>query len=421
MAGKLDQLIAELCSNGVEYKKLREVATISRGGSFQKKDYVENGFPCIHYGQIYTLYELFVEETANFISDEVATKQKKAVTNDIIMAVTSENIEDVCKCVAWLGNGEVAVSGHTAIIHHTLDPKYMVYYLHSSMFYSQKVKLAHGTKVIEVKPDSLGEIKLPVPPLEVQREIVRVLDNFTFLTAELTAELKARRKQYEYYRNKILSSNKQENTKDISVGDVCNIITDYVAAGSFADIAKNVQYKSEPNYAQLVRTVDIKSNFTKSDPVFVNEQAFHFLWRVNLDKECIILPNIGVNCGEVYFIKPEKLPYANNVLGPNAIMVRSSTENNRFLSYIFQCPDFQSKLRKIISPGGQTKFNKTEFKKIKLQLPPLYIQNRVVNILDKFDTVCNDISIGLPAEIAARQKQYEYYRDKLLAFKELNA
>ena len=130
-----------------------------------------------------------MEETANFISDEQAAKQKKAVPNDIIMAVTSENIEDVCKCIAWLGDTEVAVSGHTAIIHHSINPKYLVYFLHSSRFTDQKVKLAHGTKVIEVRPDDLLDIDIPVPPIEVQREIVQILDNFTELTAELTAEL----------------------------------------------------------------------------------------------------------------------------------------------------------------------------------------------------------------------------------------
>ena len=84
------------------------------------------------------------------------------------MAVTSENIEDVCKCLAWLGNEDVAVSGHSAIISHNQNPKYLVYYFHSQMFFIQKRKLAHGTKVIEVTPDTLKSIKLPVPPLEVQ-------------------------------------------------------------------------------------------------------------------------------------------------------------------------------------------------------------------------------------------------------------
>lgn len=200
---KLESLIKELCPNGVEYKKLGEIAEISRGGSFQKKDYTENGVPCIHYGQIYTYYDLFVERAISCISEETAKKQKFAESGDIIMAVTSENMDDVCKCVAWLGNEKIAVSGHTAIIHHSIDPKYLTYWFHTAMFYQQKTKIAHGTKVIEVAPAKLTDVLLPVPPLPVQREIVRILDNFT----ELTAELSARKQQYEYYRNRLLTFN----------------------------------------------------------------------------------------------------------------------------------------------------------------------------------------------------------------------
>ena len=107
---KLDELLRELCPDGVEYKKLGEIATISRGGNFQKKDFLTEGVPCIHYGQIYTKYGLFTDKTFTFISEECAKKQKMAQPNDIVMAVTSENIEDVCKCLAWLGDEPVAVS-----------------------------------------------------------------------------------------------------------------------------------------------------------------------------------------------------------------------------------------------------------------------------------------------------------------------
>lgn len=189
---RLEELINELCPDGVEYKALGEFASVSRGGSFQKKDFLDDGFPCIHYGQIYTRYGLFADSTFTFISEDKAQKQKKASKNDIIMAVTSENIEDVCKCLAWLGEEDVAVSGHTAIIKHNQNSKYLVYYFHTEMFFAQKKKLAHGTKVIEVTPDKLLNIQVPVPPMEIQREIVRILDNFTELTAELTAELAAR-------------------------------------------------------------------------------------------------------------------------------------------------------------------------------------------------------------------------------------
>ena len=202
---KLEQLIEKLCPNGVEYKTLGDIATISRGGSFQKKDFVEEGVPCIHYGQIYTKYGLSTNETFTYISDQIAKKQKYAQPNDIVMAVTSENIEDVCKCVAWLGNTSVAVSGHSAIIHHDQNTKYLSYYFHSSMFFTQKRKIAQGTKVIEISPNKLNKISIPIPPLEVQAEIVRILDKFTELTTELTTELANRKKQYEYYRHRISS------------------------------------------------------------------------------------------------------------------------------------------------------------------------------------------------------------------------
>ena len=115
---RLNDLIQELCPDGVEYKTLGDIAEISRGGNLQKKDFCDSGIPCIHYGQIYTKYGIFASKTYTYISVEVANKQKYAQPGDIIMAVTSENIEDVCKCVAWLGNEKVAISGHTAIIHH---------------------------------------------------------------------------------------------------------------------------------------------------------------------------------------------------------------------------------------------------------------------------------------------------------------
>ncbi|TXJ88638.1 restriction endonuclease subunit S [Lactobacillus delbrueckii] len=156
--------------------------------------------------------------------------------------------------------------------------------------------------------------------------------------------------------------------KKQKLGDIVETITDYVAAGSFASLRENVIYRSEPCYAQLIRTADLKSNFSKIAPVYVDKQAFDFLYRVSLDKESVILPNIG-NCGEVYYVDPHELPYMRNVLGPNAILIRSSSLNNHFLSILFQSHNFQKSLKLIISPNGQTKFNKTELKRIKMVLP----------------------------------------------------
>lgn len=199
---RIEELIERLCPDGVEYRALGEFASVDRGGNFQKKDFVEDGLPCIHYGQIYTKYGLHASKALSFVSEEVFAKSKKAHFGDIVMAVTSENMEDVCKCVTWLGSEDVAVSGHTAIIRHNQNPKYMTYYFRSSSFEPEKVRLAHGTKVIEVTPSKLLDVRVPIPPMEVQEEIVRVLDSF--------AELEARRAQYAYYRDRILTFEERE-------------------------------------------------------------------------------------------------------------------------------------------------------------------------------------------------------------------
>lgn len=189
--------------------KLSEIATIIRGGNFQKKDFKDDGFPCIHYGQMYTHFGISATKTLTYISDEVAAKSKIAEKNDIVMAVTSENIEDVCKCTAWVGDSDIAVSGHTAIIKHNQNTKYLSYYFHTTDFFMQKKKLAHGTKVIEVTPSALNDILIPLPSMDKQELIVSLLDRFDNLEHDvsegLPAEIEARQKQYEYYRNKLLT------------------------------------------------------------------------------------------------------------------------------------------------------------------------------------------------------------------------
>ena len=189
--------------------KLEEIATIIRGGNFQKKDFVENGRPCIHYGQMYTHFGIYADKSLTFVNEEVFSKSKIAKSGDIIMAVTSENVEDVCSCTAWLGDEDIAISGHTAIISHNQNAKYLSYFFHSAMFFDQKKKLAHGTKVIEVTPSKLGGIEILLPTIEEQDRIVAILDRFDSLCNDiavgLPAEIEARQKQYEYYRDRLLS------------------------------------------------------------------------------------------------------------------------------------------------------------------------------------------------------------------------
>ena len=136
-------------------------------------------------------------------------KSRKAMKDDIIMAVTSENLDDVCKCVVWKGEEDCAVSGHTAIIHTNINSKYLAYYFNTAMFYDQKKRLAHGTKVIEVTPNKLEDILVPVPSIEEQERIAAILNQFDNLCNSISnglpAEIELRTKQYEYYRDQLLS------------------------------------------------------------------------------------------------------------------------------------------------------------------------------------------------------------------------
>ena len=161
-------------------------------------------------------------------------------------------------------------------------------------------------------------------------------------------------------------------------------VTDYVAAGSFADLRKNVTYLNETNYAQLIRTVDLKKKFTNNDFVYVDENAFEYLWRVNLDEECIVLPNIGANIGEVYYVQPSDLPYENNVLGPNAILLKTN-EDNYFVFTTLNTALFQKKLFENVGASGQPKFNKTELKSITLEMPSLEEQKQIGSYFIRLD------------------------------------
>ena len=403
---RLEELIQQLCPDGVEYKKLGEIATISRGGNLQKKDFCLEGVPCIHYGQIYTRYGLFADKTFTFISEDRAKKQKLAYPNDIVMAVTSENIEDVCKCVAWLGGGAVAVSGHTAIIHHNQNAKYLAYYFHTQMFAAQKRKLVHGTKVMEVTPDTLNAVRIPVPPLPVQSEIVKILDNFT--------ELTARRKQYEYYRDKLLAF---DATSDVAWRTVGEIATVTKLAGF--EFTKYVTYSEEGNIIAL-RGLNVKNGkLNLEDVKYIDNSDLSKITRSKLYVGDMLFTYVGT-IGQVALIDENDKYY----LAPNVALIRvdSSIIMPRFLQYYFQSNYFWStQINRLLQTSSMKNIPMEKIRKFDICIPNMEVQQRITAILDRFDALCNDLTSGLPAEIEARQKQYEYYRDKLLTFKELTA
>ena len=165
------------------------------------------------------------------------------------------------------------------------------------------------------------------------------------------------------------------------LGDICDIITDFVAAGSFASLRENVKYYQENNYAQLIRTIDLKNNFTNSDFVYVDEVAYDFLWRVQLKEPNIVLPNIGANIGEKYYVKPQDLPKNKNVLGPNAILLRSKCNDTHFVYFRLSTSSYDNEMKKLVDASGQPKFNKTDLKKVSLFMPSLIEQKRIAYFL----------------------------------------
>ncbi|WP_434615647.1 restriction endonuclease subunit S [Arthrobacter sp. A5] len=188
---------------------LGEFSTLVRGNGMPKTDFTDSGVAAIHYGQIYTHYGTSATETMSFVSPEKATKLAKVDPGDLVITNTSENLEDVGKTVAWLGQEQAVTGGHATVIKHQQNSKYLAYYFQTTEFAVAKRKYASGTKVIDVSAKSLAKIAIPLPPVSEQERIVAILDKFSSLVNDLSTglpgEIAARRKQYEYYREKVLT------------------------------------------------------------------------------------------------------------------------------------------------------------------------------------------------------------------------
>lgn len=193
----------------IVWKTMGEIGKFIRGNGLQKKDFTDSGVGCIHYGQIYTHYGTFATETKSFVSRDFAKKLRKAKYGDLIIATTSENVEDVGKAVAWLGDAEIAISGDSYVFSHKQNPKFIAYLLQTHRFLQFKRMNVSGTKVTRLSGESLEKYVIPIPPLELQEKIVAILDRFETLVNDLTqglpAEIAAVKEQYEYYRNKLLT------------------------------------------------------------------------------------------------------------------------------------------------------------------------------------------------------------------------
>ncbi len=201
-------------SNKVEWKTLGGIGSFVNGSGMPKTTFDEKGeIGAIHYGHIYTKYNMFVYNPIVKISNENSKKLKKVKKGDLVIAKTSENIEDIMKTVAYLGDNEVVVGGHSAIFSHNQNAKYLSYVFNGySELIKQKNKMARGVKVIEISITDMEKIKIPLPSLQVQEYVVSILDKFDKLLNDikegLPKEIELRKKQYEYYREKLLNFEK---------------------------------------------------------------------------------------------------------------------------------------------------------------------------------------------------------------------
>lgn len=402
---RIHDLIRQFSPNGVEFKPLGEVGRFIRGNGLQKSDLTDAGFPAIHYGQVHTYYGTWATATKSFVAPEFAKKLRKAEPGDLVIATTSEDDEAVGKAVAWLGESEAAISGDAYIYRHTLNPKYVAYFFQSDQFQSRKRLSITGTKVRRLSGDNLSMIKIPVPPVEVQREIVHVLDSFSALEVELEAELEARRIQYSYYSNALLTPN--EGWRRTMIGEIAEVFD-----GPHATPRKTA---IGPWYLSISSLENGRFNLASS--AHIGEDQYD-TW----------IRRVAPRLGDTMFSYETRLGQAaywdrneRAALGRRMGLLRpkESEIDPRFLTLVYLGPEFQSLIRAKTQAGGTVdRIPIANMANWPISIPSIPEQRRIVARLGKFDTLVNDLSDGLPAELNARRAQYRYYRDKLLAFEE---
>lgn len=367
MKSKLEELIENLCPNGVEYKELGQVLKIKNGKDYKKYDIGE--IPVYGSGGVIAYINTFVFEKASVLIPRKGSIDKLYYVDKPFWTVDT--------------------IFYTEIKENMVISKFVFYYLQKE--HLEKYNTSGG--VPSLTQSVLNKISIPVPPLEIQEEIVRILDKFTELTAELTTELTTeltlRKQQYEHYRDELLTF--RDEVKKENLGILAEIKT---------GVKPEIILENNGKY-EYINAGTANSGYTNN---------------YNCEKDVVTTPSRGQ--GGIGFIGYQK----NNFwLGPLCYKIKSYNSERVLNKYLYY---YISKNRldifKIKNEGGVPAINKKDLEKITIKFPPLEEQKRIVEILDRFDKYINDIKEGLSAEIEMRQKQYEYYRDNLLDFKKLN-
>ena len=369
---KLDELIAELCPDGVEYKPLESVCKIETG-KLNANAAVEDG-------------EYLFFTTAK----EPSRINHYRWDTEALLIAGNANVGNVKYYI-----GKFEAYQRTYVLT-DFDSSVSVKFLYYSLSNNLKVYLdSHKNEaaMTYIVLSTLQDFKIPVPPLPVQNEIVRILDNFTELTAELTAELQKRREQYRHYSTVLFDNAKKSGVH--SIEEVCHI-----------EKGKTPIQKATPGgYPMVVTTTERKSCDT-----------------YQFDAKAVCVPLVSSRGHGVASLNHVYYQEGKFALGNILCAIIPKNEklvNPKYLYYYFeQTKDYT--LVPLMKGGANVALHMNDVRKVKVPIPSLEEQKRIVDILDRFETLCNDILAGLPAEIEARQKQYEYYRDKLLTFKELS-
>ena len=390
---KIDELIEKICPNGVKFEELKEICMVSIGEFVHKNKQREDAkYPVFNGG----------------ISNTGFYDEYNNEGNKILISARGANAGFINKIESryWAGNScySIEVKDKSSI-----NWLYVYYYLKND----EKSLLGQQQtgSIPAISKKQIESFKIPVPPLEVQCEIVHILDDFTLLSAELSAELKARQSQYNFYKDKIF--NISEKTNYVEIKDILQekgyIRGPFGSALRKSDMVKN----GVPIYEQQ-HAIYNHRNFR----YFISNEKANNLSRFMVKEGDIILSCSGT-VGRTSIIKSAD---EKGVINQALLILRidSNKINVRFLEHFLNSSYGKKKILSNTNGSAQVNICKREeFEKIKIPLPKIDEQNKIVNILDRFEKLCNDISEGLPAEIEARQKQYEYYRDKLLTFKEL--
>ena len=421
---KLDELIRELCPDGVEYKTLGEIAVdIYRGAGITRDQVTVDGTPCVRYGEIYTTYGVWFDKCVSHTDEAKLTSKKYFEYGDVLFAITGESVDDIAKCCAYIGHEKCLAGGDIVVLKHNQDPKYLSYVLATTDARQQKSKGKVKSKVVHSSVPAIREIKVPIPPIEIQREIVRILDDYTEniveLQNQLTAEITARQKQYEFYRDKLLTFDVlRGGTIDFDREILCRIADlGKWSGGKTPSMAEKKYWES--GTIPWVSSKDVKRPIL-SDTIdhITNAAVDEASMTVYPAGSVAIVTRSGIlrHTFPVTYI-----PFETTVNQDIKILVTKEGISSRYVSHALQA--YGESIRRTTKKQGGT-VDSLDFQKVlayKIPVPPLDVQNRIVNVLDNFEKICSDLNIGLPAEIEARQKQYEYYRDKLLTFKEVAA